>query len=993
MNKSVTTSLSTAADSGADTATSRGGVHIRTTVSAGGRTILISEPSVPVRALNDQETGRNRNAFADFRSANEHHGGSFGDRAATRAGSYSGAGADVSAGGTGGGTREYRSVAEGIPDEAVARFEEQRSLGLFAHNMPNFVSSGTGIVNGLDSTQDIAVSSTNSNLYTSTRSANASVINSANYTQNWNIPGFSDAGSTASDDIASISEAALEAYAYQEDFDLDSQDYARLLRVRQLIESPSMHNRDRVRREISALDQGRGYSAAATMATEISSGAVVRDSAPRNAVYRGGQVMPLRQYRQNPVSGCSSRELSPAMTSGIVGSTAAACSNRETAPDSNYTPYVSINSNAVSGATRITVSSRRVSAVLSQQARQAQFQAQGLEQPGLPYVRSGTGGLDSRALAAQAAQAAKIAQDDTNDGVSALMNIAAAETAAAQAEAQAAAEAAAKARNEEAAARIAAAAAAAAEAEARAAADAAKGIETVVPEYIGHRGFMADGVIMPDENMPSSSSVTITAGSGLSGLSPQAGSACPVRNDPRAQALVRDITAQGHTAISGRIKFVPEEQVDELDYIRIVRSRRNEFIPSQEGSGNFLSLHNVTWGDHGIKGIDSTAQIRAAAAQGQEESVSGLLGRFNGSAERAARVTAAAAAVAAANALDDMERSLAPAGATGAARIVTAGAVAIPDDSCGRDFYTAKVSNLTAQEEAERQARLAAEADVIDNALLVRNSTTRIVTNSRKAKLEYEKGAAIVEAELAARRAAEAESRLQDTGPATIITRHAVIMRHALGRPHTSLVEEALTPDEDLLEDFNELDELNNINEPADQSQEAAAVASGELVAEELTAVDLDARESPEVEVEAEDAETAPVETDTAPIEAESVAIEGVEAEAKPVASESVETEPAAAEAKAAESESNADKTGDAEVSASASADAAGQEAEAAARPTRGRTSARKAKAAAKSTKEAAAATVVAEATEEAVLEAEAPVAVKATPAKRKRSARSRRHH
>ena len=131
-------------------------------------------------------------------------------------------------------------------------------------------------------------------------SARADKFSSLNFTQNWNIPGFEQRQSAASDELATLSAAALEAYAYQEDYDLSPEDYASLMRVRHYVK-----NQDEARAQ-----------ALGTPANEPAP-----DNKPRYAIYRSGAVMPLRpttKDKEQP-SGYS-KPMSYGMSKGIAQS-------------------------------------------------------------------------------------------------------------------------------------------------------------------------------------------------------------------------------------------------------------------------------------------------------------------------------------------------------------------------------------------------------------------------------------------------------------------------------------------------------------------------------------------------------------------------------------------------------------------------------------------------------------------------------------------------
>lgn len=162
-------------------------------------------------------------------------------------------------------------------------------------------------------------------------SARADKFSSLNFTQNWNIPGFEQRQSAASDELATLSAAALEAYAYQEDYDLSPEDYASLMRVRHYVK-----NQDEAR--------------AQALGTPTSEPAP--DNKPRYAIYRSGAVMPLRPTAKDKdqPSGYS-KPMSYGMSKGIAQSVGL----ERNLGTERYTQYVNLqpSNNAT---TRITMS-------------------------------------------------------------------------------------------------------------------------------------------------------------------------------------------------------------------------------------------------------------------------------------------------------------------------------------------------------------------------------------------------------------------------------------------------------------------------------------------------------------------------------------------------------------------------------------------------------------------------------------------------------------
>ena len=270
--------------------------------------------------------------------------------------------------------------------------------------------------------------------------------------------------------------------------------------------------------------------------------------------------------------------------------------------------------------------------------------------------------------------------------------------------------------------------------------------------------------------------------------------------------LVQSITAQGHTVVTGRVHVPLESDSDSEDKVtsgvRIVRHDRNQpFVPSMEGVvSTAMSRRVQAHGSLAALGLRSSLNEAAATALGLDVSTNVLanmppnaLGMVNGtSVVNGTQLNSSA-----------MQDSLSPLNRDGEAEnlslatthVTTAPTVAswvkswelnqeLEQAGTRSDFSTATSrAALAALQSSEALASLQAslstaqEPDRMRNEVLVRNSTTRIVTNSRRAKEEYRRGAQIVEAELAKQRAEQAE---QEQLPATVISQYDVLV----GAPH-----------------------------------------------------------------------------------------------------------------------------------------------------------------------------------------------------------------
>ena len=188
-------------------------------------------------------------------------------------------------------------------------------------------------------------------------SARSDKFSSLNFAQNWNIPGFDPSDSPASDELATLSAAALEAYAYGSDYELAPEDYASLMRVRQFVKAQD-----------EARVQTRGTPEAEP----------APDNKPRYAIYRSGAVMPLRPNSTPRAVTTQRKELSYGMTQGMAQSVGLEC---KLEPE-RYSQYVNVEptNNAT---TRITMSAASPRA-------QALTQAQALPQdtPAAPTPES-----------------------------------------------------------------------------------------------------------------------------------------------------------------------------------------------------------------------------------------------------------------------------------------------------------------------------------------------------------------------------------------------------------------------------------------------------------------------------------------------------------------------------------------------------------------------------------------------------------------------------
>ena len=270
--------------------------------------------------------------------------------------------------------------------------------------------------------------------------------------------------------------------------------------------------------------------------------------------------------------------------------------------------------------------------------------------------------------------------------------------------------------------------------------------------------------------------------------------------------LVQSITAQGHTVVTGRVHVPLESDSDSegkvTSGVRIVRHDRNQpFVPSMEGVvSTAMSRRVQAHGSLAALGLRSSLNEAAATALGLDVSTNVLvnmppnaLGMVNGtSVVNGTQLNSSA-----------MHDSLSPLNRDGEAEnlslatthVTTAPTVAswvkswelnqeLEQAGTRSDFSTATSrAALAALQSGEALASLQAslstaqEPDRMRNEFLVRNSTTCIVTNSRRAKEEYRRGAQIVEAELAKQRAEQAE---QEQLPATVISQYDVLV----GAPH-----------------------------------------------------------------------------------------------------------------------------------------------------------------------------------------------------------------
>ncbi|HIV54349.1 MAG TPA: hypothetical protein H9898_00975 [Candidatus Anaerobiospirillum stercoravium] len=167
-------------------------------------------------------------------------------------------------------------------------------------------------------------------------SARQDKFSSLNFAQNWNIPGFDPCESSTSDELSALSAAALEAYAYSEDYDFSPEDYQSLMRVRHYVKT-----QDEARAQTLGMPQ-------------VS--ADVGDDKPRYVIYRSGAVMPLRPAANEERGRTQRQKMSYGMSQGMARSVGL----EQNLATERYSQYVNLppTNNAT---TRITmsISSRR----------------------------------------------------------------------------------------------------------------------------------------------------------------------------------------------------------------------------------------------------------------------------------------------------------------------------------------------------------------------------------------------------------------------------------------------------------------------------------------------------------------------------------------------------------------------------------------------------------------------------------------------------------
>ena len=167
-------------------------------------------------------------------------------------------------------------------------------------------------------------------------SARQDKFSSLNFAQNWNIPGFDPCESSTGDELSALSAAALEAYAYGEDYDFSPEDYQSLMRVRHYVKT-----QDEARAQTLGMPQ-------------VSADA--GDDKPRYVIYRSGAVMPLRPAANEERGRTQRQKMSYGMSQGIARSVGL----EQNLATERYSQYVNLppTNNAT---TRITmsISSRR----------------------------------------------------------------------------------------------------------------------------------------------------------------------------------------------------------------------------------------------------------------------------------------------------------------------------------------------------------------------------------------------------------------------------------------------------------------------------------------------------------------------------------------------------------------------------------------------------------------------------------------------------------
>ena len=478
-------------------------------------------------------------------------------------------------------------------------------------------------------------------------SARADKFSSLNFTQNWNIPGFEQGQSAASDELATLSAAALEAYAYQEDYDLSPEDYASLMRVRHFVKTQ---------------DEARAQALGAP-ANEPTSA-----NKPRYAIYRSGAVMPLRPATKEQPQGYS-QPMSYGMTKGLAQSVGL----ERNLGTERYAQYINLQptNNAT---TRITMSTSSVRAHALAAAH-----PEGL----LVDAETGTV-INADVSVAQVA-------DDLPETLERLTPeheiIANVEANALTAQLDAAQDATAT----------------------------PQGDAATVQDVTEQDAMAQDAAATPEHVAPSAKDNAATLRD----------NAVTAKTEAEVKTMTTDAKDDPAPQVVPALKSEPvrhDEVIASNEGVRIVRTIKQTFVPSPDA---FVARHSMTrerWGEYGLKGVGGRPLTTSYPR---------------------------------------------------------------PED----DYYVPTPSTMRPLTVAEAQAALDAarrrqaygvenaeeNGDQIANAVLVRNSTTRIVTNSRKAAADYEKSAAL-DAEIERLKQEQAPQQVDD-GPATVISRHAVMQR------------------------------------------------------------------------------------------------------------------------------------------------------------------------------------------------------------------------
>lgn len=282
--------------------------------------------------------------------------------------------------------------------------------------------------------------------------------------------------------------------------------------------------------------------------------------------------------------------------------------------------------------------------------------------------------------------------------------------------------------------------------------------------------------------------------------------------------IVRSITAKGHTVVTGHLSVpLDNETKDDANdsassdssrsgsgsAVRIVRNQSNAaFVPSMEGVVSTDMSRRVR--SHGALvalGLRSSLNEAAATALGLDVSsqlfsqkpAAPARGMVNGSSiVNGTKLSASAmhASLSPLNSEGGAERAMHHSGShDGNATAATVASWAESwmlkptMDPLGQrsDFSTATSRAALAAMQSDEalaslQKSLSSEhnPDLIQSEVLVQNGSTCIVTNSRRAKEDYRVGAQIVEAELQQERLQQAQ---QEQQPATVISQYDVLVR------------------------------------------------------------------------------------------------------------------------------------------------------------------------------------------------------------------------